>query len=690
MKTSADYDCLIPAWYLEKHKASGTTMSYLHFPHCEPQCFGHGRIHPEYSITYNRRVALNKDGIHIGSSVQSTPSMLDRLPKQYHKFLLLFDPEHAEKLPDHRGCDPRIELIMSEYKLRMGPIYQLSQEEEKILVEYLEKMIKEKNIRPSSSSVGSPNLLVPKPSRKGLRLSVDYQHLNDHTKKDKTPFPIMDELSRKMRDCDFIRKIDMKVGFHLMRMAMGHEKFTPFRTKFGLYEYMVMPFGLPNAPATFQRQMNRILRPHLGMELVLDSKVAIDEDGEMVVVVYVDDILIATKGSLEKHHRQVSKVFQLLMDNHMCVEIDKCVFDAQEVPFLGFIVSGTGLRMDPNEAKAIVDWPRPTTVKEVQQLLGFWNFYRRFVPSYAAIVAPITDLLRRKTKHINWGEAQEAAVLKITILFTSGKSPILRHYDPNQPALVETEVSDFAIAGVLSQKFEDGKLHPVNCISRKLSQAELNYDVYDKEMFAIVFSLRKWRYFLQGAEHRTIVYSDHQNLTYFETAVSLNRRQARWAEELLSYCFDLFYHKGSSNQKADALSRCPAFTSREGGTTASGQQTLFRKEQWVEIGAMQLDEDDHEEISIGALAVEQLLPEAKERIKQKAMLDEDYITVCRQLSSGRKIHEHFEIKDDLLCWKNRLYVPKGLRGRIMDSEHNSKVAGHFGRERTMELLPRNF
>jgi hypothetical protein len=119
----------------------------------------------------------------------------------------------------------------------------------------------------------------------------------------------MDELSRKMRDCNFITKIDMKAGFHLMRMAMGHEKFTALRTMFELYEYMVMPFGSTNAPATFQREMNRILRPLLGIELVLDSKIAINEDGGMVVVVYIDDILKGTKGSLEKHHRQVSKVF---------------------------------------------------------------------------------------------------------------------------------------------------------------------------------------------------------------------------------------------------------------------------------------------------------------------------------------------------------------------------------------------
>jgi len=137
-----------------------------------------------------------------------------------------------------------------------------------------------------------------------------------------------------------------------------------------------------------------------------------------------------------------------------------------------------------------------------------WNFYRRFIHNFSAIVLPITDLLRQDTK-FNWGEAQEAAFLKITILFTSGKTPILRHYHPDRPALLETDVSDFTIAGILLQKFEDGKIHPVIFVSRKIYLAELNYDVYDKEMLAVVFSLRKNRHYLQGAEHKTTIFSDH-------------------------------------------------------------------------------------------------------------------------------------------------------------------------------------
>jgi hypothetical protein len=188
----------------------------------------------------------------------------------------------------------------------------------------------------------------------------------------------MSELQARVSGADFITQVDLKSGYHLLRMALAHEKFTAFRTKFGLYDYMVMPFGLTNAPATFQREINQILRPLLALELVINRKVHIEEDGEMVVVAYVDDILIATKGSKEKHEKMVSKVFQLLMDNNMCIEIDKCTFSQTESTFLGLKVSGKGLRMDPDKAKAIVDWPEPTNRKAVQQLLGLWNFYRRF------------------------------------------------------------------------------------------------------------------------------------------------------------------------------------------------------------------------------------------------------------------------------------------------------------------------
>jgi len=286
-------------------------------------------------------------------------------------------------------------------------------------------------------------------------------------------------------------------------------------------------------------------------------------------------------------------------------------------------------------------------------MLGLWNFYRRFIHNFSAIVSPITDLLRQDTK-FEWGEAQEAAFLKVTILFTSGKTPILRHYDPDRPALLGTDASDFAIAGILSQKFEDGKIHPVRFVSRKLNPAELNYNVYDKEMLAVVFALRKNRHYLQGAVHKTTIYSDDQNLTYFKSAILLNRRQARWSEELKQYNFQLLYRKGTANAKADILSRCPAFTSKEGGTTSATNQTMLDKNQWLEVGAMELDFDDYETIQISAIEVDQLLLEARERIEEKAVLDNRYRELFEQVTKGGNIDKGFSISNELLCWKNRI------------------------------------
>jgi len=207
---------------------------------------------------------------------------------------------------------------------------------------------------------------------------------------------------------------------------------------------------LTNEQASFQREMNRILWPLHGIELVIDSNIHIDEDNGMVVVAYIEDILITPKGSLEKHHKQVSKVVQLLMDDNRSVEIDKWVFDATESSYFGFMFCGRGLWMHPVKAKANADWPWPTWRKEVQLLLGFWYFYRQFIQNFSGIASLIADLLQ-KVRDYKWGDAQEALVLKITVAFTTGKTAILRHGEPDPPALFETNASDFAMAGILSQ-----------------------------------------------------------------------------------------------------------------------------------------------------------------------------------------------------------------------------------------------
>jgi len=178
----------------------------------------------------------------------------------------------------------------------------------------------------------------------------------------------MSELQSRVNQVNFISKIDLKAGFRLLRMALGNEKCTAIKTKFRHYEYMVMPFCLNKAPATCQLEMNQISRPVLWVELVINPKVNIEDDGGIIVVAHIEDILIATRRSLETHHQQVGKVFDSLLENNMWVNLEKCAFDQKSVPFLGCIVDGSSIQMDPHKAKEIVDWPRPTNQKVVQQL----------------------------------------------------------------------------------------------------------------------------------------------------------------------------------------------------------------------------------------------------------------------------------------------------------------------------------
>jgi hypothetical protein len=193
----------------------------------------------------------------------------------------------------------------------MGPIYQLSQEEEQLPVKYLNTMIKEWIIRPSSSTVGSPMLFVPKLNGPGLHLCIDSRHLNDYTKKDRTPLPIMEELQNSLWGAIHISKIDFKTEFYVIRMALGHEKYTAFHTKFGRYQYMVLPFGICNEPATFDREINTILHPLVGLKVFIITDVHIDDNEGLVVVAYINDISIATKESLESYHKQVPKELPL-------------------------------------------------------------------------------------------------------------------------------------------------------------------------------------------------------------------------------------------------------------------------------------------------------------------------------------------------------------------------------------------
>jgi len=247
---------------------------------------------------------------------------------------------------------------------------------------------------------------------------------------------------------------------------------------------------------------------------------------------------------------------------------------------LGYIIGKKGVEMSPGKIEAVLAWETPCLVTEVQSFLGFANFYRRFIKDYSRVAKPMTELTKKTKKKWEWTEEAERAFRELKERFTS--APILAHFDAQQPVIIETDASDFAIGAVLSQRDKEGQLHPVAFHSRKFQPAEINYKIHNKELLAIVDAFKHWRRYCEWATHQIQVLSDHQNLEYFTTTKVLNRRQARWAQELAGINFRIYYQPEAQNGKPDALSRCSEYRPEKGGVENQPITTVLRENQFAE------------------------------------------------------------------------------------------------------------
>ena len=282
----------------------------------------------------------------------------------------------------------------------------------------------------SSSPVGAPVLFTKKKGG-GLRLCVDYRSLNRLTKKNRYPIPCIDTLIDRLSSAKVFTKIDLRDGYYNIRIAEGDEWKTLFRTRYGAFEYLVMPFGLTNAPVTFQNFMNDIFHD------LTDN----------FVVVYLNDILIYSNDEQE-HVGHVCEVLQRLRANDLHAKPEKCSFHVDSVEYLGVIISPDGVAMDPTKVQAILDWPTLRSIKELQSFLGFTNFYRRFIDNYSGVTGPLTRLLCKNTPW-RWSEQHQATFDLLKNVFTT--APILRHFDPDHPIILECDASDYAIVAIISQ-----------------------------------------------------------------------------------------------------------------------------------------------------------------------------------------------------------------------------------------------
>jgi len=482
------------------------------------------------------------------------------IPKEYKDFAYLFaEVEDADALPAHQPWDHEITLEEGKQP-GFGPIYGMSGKELQVLQKWIDKSSKKGYIRESKSPAGSPMLFVPKPGGE-LRPCIDYRKLNAITIKDRHPLPNISELRDRLSTARIFTALDLRDGYHLVRIKKGEEWKTAFRTRYGHYEFLVMPFGLTNAPATFQRLINNVLRAHL----------------DIFVVAYLDDILIYSDNE-EDHIGHVRQVLQCLAEFNLRLKPEKCKFHQQELPFLGHIVGIHGVKMSEEKIKVVKDWPTPKNVTDVQSFLGFINFNRQFIKDFSNKAIPLTKLTRKDTAW-DWGTAQQKAFdeLKRNCI----EPPVLVVFRSDEPLRIETDASDLAL-GACAKQEREGKWHPVAYYSRKFSSAEENYDVHDKELMAIVAAIGHWRIYAESCSELT-VFSDHKNLTNFLTTKVLNRRQVRWAELLGQYRFRIVYTPGKENGRADALSRRPDIA----GTKEIKNAALLKKNADGSLGMAQ-------------------------------------------------------------------------------------------------------
>ncbi|KAL2891726.1 Retrotransposable element Tf2 155 kDa protein type 1 [Ceratocystis lukuohia] len=587
------------------------------------------------------------------------------LPAELSDFTDVFSPREAEKLPPHRPMDHHIPLVEGA-KLPFGPLYSMSRDELKALREWLDENLRKGFIRPSSSHVASPVLFVKKADG-GLRFCVDYRALNAVTIKDRYPLPLVKETLNNLHGMRYFSKIDIISAFNNLRMTAGEEYLTAFRTRFGLFESLVMPFGLTGAPSSFQRYINSSLREYL----------------DLFCTAYLDDILIYSR-TREEHTEHIRAVLERLRAAGLYAQAPKCEFYCTETKFLGLIVGRDGIRMDPAKVATVRNWPTPKSLTDTQAFLGFGNFYRRFIRDFSSLVAPLTRLTKKDVPFV-WDSTCESAFRTLKDHFSS--APVLAHFNWDKDIILETDASDYVSAGVMSQYDDDGSLRPVAFFSKKHSAAECNYEIYDKELLAIIRCFEEWRPELEGAPSPVKVITDHRNLEYFMSTKQLNRRQARWFEFLSRFNFHIVYRPGKLGAKPDSLTR------RSDDLPKEGDDRLLHQSQTV-LKNHNLP-DASRQTRLNQIVLPTNLQELFRTAYDSDPVPRAALAAILNPETSRlptlTLAECSE-REGYLYVRDRLYVPESdaLKAELLRLYHDSPVSGHPGRSKTYDLLSREY
>uniref|UniRef100_A0A2N9HGX7 Reverse transcriptase n=1 Tax=Fagus sylvatica TaxID=28930 RepID=A0A2N9HGX7_FAGSY len=491
-------------------------------------------------------------------------------------------------------------------------------------------------VRPSQSPFASPVLLVRKADG-SWRMCVDYRGLNKETVKDKFPIPVVDELLDELQGAVVFSKLDLRSGYHQIRMREEDIEKTAFKTHEGHYEYLVMPFGLTNAPSTFQALMNEIFRPLL----------------RKFVLVFFDDILVYSKG-LEEHIGHLKTVLQILALHHLYAKMSKCVFGTSEVDYLGHIISGEGVKTDPKKIAAMVDWPIPKSLKALRGFLGLTGYYRKFIKGYGQIASPLTALLKKDA--FLWSDKAEKAFEELKAAVS--QPPVLALPDFSKTFVIECDASGFGMGAVLMQ---EGR--PLAYFSQALKGKNLFLSTYEKELLALVLSVKKWRPYLFATIFT--IKTDQQSLKHILEQRVGTPMQQKWISKLLGYHFVVEYKQGKENKVADALSR--------------KEDTDLKTEVEKETAYLQAQTRGH------LCAISFPSPTWLDDLRASYEEDEELRSLVSRLQASGEDEGPYTLNQGLLLYKDRFCMGKesGMKIKVLALIHDSPLGGHSGYLKTL-------